>query len=275
MDIKNLNYSKESKNKDLLPESVHSRSLTPGVHVEHHIKLSQSSLYTKEDGFVDPVVIFIVSGGTTREKNYFDFLISHDYFKNKLLLVFQSKDKQGLTPKQMLSLTKTSIDEKCFYTNGELHHYIDGDRIYLVTDVDLEEDNLIELLKHEESNKYKWIISNPCLEIWLYYHYFCNPAKDFPEMASIPVEKRSQHMKTKLDIIIPGGIDTYSAYSYMQVAIKNAKSTYSENTSTKIPNLFSTQMYLLGEDITSILGESFSKLYKKSNTKIKRFLDSI
>lgn len=68
-----------------------------------------------------------------------------------------------------------------------------GDRIFCLVDVDLSQNqmNKIELAQKKYFNKrckIEFILSNPCFEIWLLYHF-----TDYPN-----VENSSQHVKRQL-----------------------------------------------------------------------------
>lgn len=84
------------------------------------------------------------------------------------------------------------------------------------------------------------IQSNPCFEIWLYYHKFSEkPVKN-------DVDKYSS-IKEFVDAQIPGGFDSRKHPAMIEVAIQNAKATYEEE--NQVLKLYSTEVFKLGQVI--------------------------
>ena len=82
--------------------------------------------------------------------------------------------------------------------------------------------------------------SNPCFEIWLYYHFFDKePSKE-------SLEKYAS-LKNFVDAMIPGGFDSRKHPALLALAISNASANYHEQDG--FPNLFATEVFKLGQEI--------------------------
>ena len=164
------------------------------------------------------------------------------------------------------------IDEECFCDmDNQLSRYFDGDKIFMVTDVDHYRRELLEQMA-EINPAYQWIISNPCFEIWLFYHYFDNPGilrPDWPDEDRI----KSQHLKSKLNELrkSDGGVNAEAAYGLMDRAIVNSKKNYGED-SEGIPEDFATQMHIIGEMLMGILRDDFEGMLVGRAARARKFL---
>lgn len=193
MNLDNLEYHKHSSHVEISAMDISNEAMpavidNPDTHLQTD-NIYPDSGYTKQQPSVTATYLFIVSGGAKRERDYFKYI---DESLNHLLkIIFISDKQQGLTPRQMHTEVSEAIAEEYFIDiNGELTRWVNGDLVYLISDVDQYETELEELLKIQNSS-YSWIISNPAFEIWLYYHYFPTPSH-ISEAETIPVAQRSQ-----------------------------------------------------------------------------------
>ena len=139
--------------------------------------------YTKGSPFLSTRIIFILSGGTKREKDYFRPLKTDGQI-HSVKIAFRSKEGQGLKPYELRFLAK-DVDE----FSEEIKGYL--------------KDN-------EQSNSYQWIISNPSFETWLFYHYYDEPSALSAGLA-MSEHDRSNWLKEHLNTIIPGGVKSTQA----------------------------------------------------------------
>ena len=96
--------------------------------------------------------------------------------------------------------------------------------------------------------------SNPCFEIWLYYHLMETPPEDFAP--------KKERFKTYFDKVLPGGFDYDRHPKYLAEAINNAKANFKRDKDKKLA-LFSTEMYLLGTEILGFVKRDLDKLKNK------------
>lgn len=218
--------------------------------------------YTKPEGEIDVRILFILSGGEDRERNYFKML-KDDRRLKRIKVAFASKKGQGLNPTQLLEVANESVDVKKFVTEEGTYRFEqkNGDIIYLLQDIDQFEPEIRRLASEEQSDCLKWVYSNPAFEMWLYYHYFDNPLPKLKEAIGKTLVERSQWLKGYLHEIIPGGVQTTKAINQIRTAIDNSKSNYQEDKG--LPELFSTQMHLLAEDILDTMGDEFDQMLER------------
>ena len=116
-----------------------------------------------------------------------------------------------------------------------------NDEVWFVIDTD-EWGPKIPVLKNFCKTKQSWNVaqSNPCFEIWLYYHFFTEKPID-SEVLSY------ESVKQYVDNKIPGGFDSRKMPVRLYDAINNSEKLYSET--NEEPNKYATQVYKLGKVI--------------------------
>lgn len=276
MDIEHLGYTKSepfgdiilSNNKEDTAHSSHSEGAVSSD-VNTSVILNEAE-YSKPDIEIDTVCMFLVSGGEKRERDYIKYLESNA--SRRLRVVFISKKGQGLTPTQMLKEVEESIEEECFQDYyGHLSYLSTEDIIYLISDVDQYGEELKRYLGNSNP-RYKWIISNPAFEVWLYYHFYDTP-KFIEEATNIPIAQRSQWLKDKLHKLREsgGGVNASEALKLVEIAVKNSKMNYTES-EDNFPSLFSTQMHIVAEHILILLDDDFYRMLKDRDSMAKEFI---
>lgn len=185
----------------------------------------------------------IISGGEKREKDYFKIFKNHDKF-NRIRLDFVS-DPFKLSPDGMYELAEYKKNQYLSSWNED----DEPDKIYLVSDVDHFMSELIRIKPKCEKEDFKLIISNSCFEVWLYYACL-DVIPNFP-MPDDPL-RISAKFKGWLNDAIPGGAKPNKAIFNIYDNIKNARKNYAEDTNG-IPSLFSTNMFLLAEDLLPLI----------------------
>jgi hypothetical protein len=270
-DMESFSYSKPDGDKDLLPErSKLQHSATPRP-VQLQL-FSGNANYEKAEGSIEPRIFFVISGGTTREKAFLQELINNkNRIFNSIQLIFLTSTKKagGLTPTMMSQQWQTIRKAGKVNLSGREFVLEDIDKVYLITDVDHYEKELRGILSNG-SQFGKWIISNPDIEIWLYYCYFDNPNHDLESIRAAIPSKRSSLMKTINNQLKTGGIDPRKAFSNMRIGIANAKKNYQED-NTHFPSLFSTQMWRFCEDIDGVISKEFDIWHQAEIERIRRY----
>ena len=181
--------------------------------------------YQKGDSFREPSLIFIISGGEKREKDFLKELIIGK--KSSLLkALFLSKKGQGLLPDKMQEQwqkIRKEVDE--FYAKLQ---------------------DILSSKPKDDSGR--WIISNPCFEIWLYYCYKNDPDGDLACVKSFSPVELSKKLKYRCNEIVKGGLNGIKAFEYINNGIKNSKEHYAVD-DNGIPVLFATQMHEMAQCI--------------------------
>ena len=67
------------------------------------------------------------------------------------------------------------------------------DKVFLLSDVDEFYGQLEKIFKGNQTDvQCRWVVSNPCFEIWLYYCYLANPEKVLGCLKTEPITTRSK-----------------------------------------------------------------------------------
>lgn len=272
MDLNKLRYSKTVAVKDM---EVHSDKTEKAAVSEKDKSLSvgkMSSDYLKGEATIETKIVFIISGGDKREKDYFKMLMKDRHIR-RLKIAFVSKKGQGLVPSQMFELAKEYLFNKRFVTETDSFSIDADDTLYLVQDMDEFEVDIRTMFdKGDEIRQATWIVSNPSIEVWLFYHKFDTPKGYLDEGLKKPLSERSQWLKKKLDALVPGGINPINAFADIRIAIANSKANYKEYNG--LPDVYSTQMHILAEDILNTLGNEFDEMLQRRKEMAERFMRS-
>lgn len=272
MDLNKLRYSKTVAVKDM---EAHSDKTEKAAVSEKDKSLSvgkMSSDYLKGEATIETKIVFIISGGDKREKDYFKMLMKDRHIR-RLKIAFVSKKGQGLVPSQMFELAKEYLFNKRFVTETDSFSIDADDTLYLVQDMDEFEVDIRTMFdKGDEIQKATWIVSNPSIEVWLFYHKFDTPKGYLDEGLKKPLSERSQWLKKKLDALVPGGINPINAFADIRIAIANSKANYKEYNG--LPDVYSTQMHILAEDILNTLGNEFDEMLQRRKEMAERFMRS-
>ena len=272
MDLNKLRYSKTVAVKDM---EVHSDKTEKAAVSEKDKSLSvgkMSSDYLKGEATLETKIVFIISGGDKREKDYFKMLMKDRHIR-RLKIAFVSKKGQGLVPSQMFELAKEYLFNKRFVTETDSFSIDADDTLYLVQDMDEFEVDIRTMFdKGDEIQQATWIVSNPSIEVWLFYHKFDTPKGYLDEGLKKPLSERSQWLKKKLDALVPGGINPINAFADIRIAIANSKANYKEYNG--LPDVYSTQMHILAEDIFNTLGNEFDEMLQRRKEMAERFMRS-
>lgn len=218
--------------------------------------------YSRRDATLSPDIICVISGGTVREQNLFKEIERKQKF-NRLKIAFVSSKTAGLpdggmTPAMMNEYLNKVKSEGCIRLKNQVLPFESIDRVYLVTDVDHYYSELRGILSHlSEENSEKWIISNPAIETWIYYCYLNDPENDLQGIGQVPEQQRSSWLKNRNGTFRNGGgLDPRKAFLTFKDGIRNSLAHYKED-DNGIPELLSTQMHILAQDIVDTLGEEY------------------
>jgi len=275
MDLSKLDYSREKGAKGLSSVFSNGEDASDNVTgIAEPIEQESISLpddYSKKAGKLRPVIIFIISEGEEKERNYFTELNKQKEITS-VHIAFISKKEQGLTPDQAGDLAKDYLNNKVFidYENNPSRIERD-DIIYIVHDVDEYESKLKYILRDWSIENAEWIISNPCFEIWLYYHFFDSPLPNLESIMHLPSAKRSGALKVELDRLVPGGVNPGKAVYRLNQAISNSKNNY--NLDGSLPKLFSTDMHKLAEYIETIAGKEIKAAFERKEELAKQKME--
>lgn len=250
-----LTYKKDSGIQELEPLHHVDSDGTDYVIGDEVMASDVPSMYSKSDGTLPYELVFVISGGAKRERDFLKVLIKGTGLSS-LRVIFLSKEGQGLHPDQMQERWKDIRTSGIVDTDMQKFQLDVMDKVFLLTDVDEFYDKLVDILREKaEDDNGEWVISNPCFEIWLYYCYLNNPEEDLAVLKELSLAKRSQTMKSLGDALIPGGLNSIRAFEQMYDGIKNSASHYALD-ENGIPLLFATQMHLMARYLVDTLNSN-------------------
>ena len=208
----------------------------------------KSRTYERVPPSRDAKLFIIYSEGKRREPDYFRYFQEiSSRIKFEIIEAPQEGDNSptGLLSKAIKELQPKEKNQiKYGYEKGQ-------DSVWFVIDTDKWGEKIDTI--RAEIEKYKnWFIaqSNPCFEVWLYYH-IKNKRPVFENMA------QSSKWKGFLNEIMPGGFDSRKHPILIEDAISNSKENYLE--SDEKLGLCSTEVYKLAESFYPYIEDVINK----------------
>ena len=217
--------------------------------------------YAKREPSRDAHKIYIVCEGEETEKNYFSFF--QGLSSNLQLITIPPEN--GTDPLKLMKRAKdVLIGDNRKYTID----YQQGDTAWFVIDTDTwESEGKIAPLRefcssqnidipkqYDEVKSYSaWNVaqSNPCFEIWLYYHFYENK----PVYTEV---QKFVSFKKYVSSTISGGFDFQRDPVRLEDAVSNARNNFNGK-----PALYSSEVYVLGEEIDKFVKNDLAKLRNK------------
>ena len=274
MDSHKLSYQKETGSKPLREPVLTAPPIRRRL-IKGYAQWSYSKDHNKGEAVLVPAIVYVLSGGEDREKVYFRNLKNDKMLGSCVQVLFQSKKGQGLQPFQMNEIWQQARKKGKIIVDGTVYRLSKIDKVFLVSDVDEFESQLVSALSTRTKDDYgQWIISNPCIEIWLYYCFEKDLSPEILKLRYITRAKRSQRMKQLNHQLIHGGADPRKAFDNTPLGIANSQSHYRTEHYT-IPGLFATSFHFMMEQIIAFVterGRSFSEYQEEKRKKIEAFL---
>lgn len=274
MDLSKLTYSKGDFKR--IPAEVPFHELTTESKEDSGTSVVVKKVppaYRKEEGVLSTSLVFVMSGGEKREKDFLRELIRQREL-HSLRVAFMSEKGQGLQPYQMQSMWNEIKSAGFFKIDGQVYNLDTTDKVFLLSDVDEFYDQLVKIFKDSTDDEQgQWIVSNPCFEIWLYYCYLNEPEKDLESLKSESVAIRSQKLKTMGNSLVSGGLNPHSAFERMTVGIEHSIAHYDAD-ENEIPVLFATQMHMMAQYLVDTMNQNANEYseYVRSKEEWRRFM---
>ncbi|MCP9750877.1 RloB family protein [Ferruginibacter sp. HRS2-29] len=199
--------------------------------------------YEKKAPFRDAFLFIIVCEGTNREPDYFRFF---DGMSSRVKIV-PVVSQIGSAPRLLINVAIAK--------EQELEASDERDRLWFVIDTDRWREQLHEIREEcEQHPHWKVAQSNPCFEVWLYFH-----AKG--QLPALPNISQCNNWKPHLPTIIQGGFNADFHPIAIEVAITNSKNTY--QATGYFPNPGSTQLWELGEELLPLIKKDLDRIKDK------------
>lgn len=261
MSNKKLSYSKGESHIEPFPKRTVPHKEPDDAPLENVPNIPSS--YTKEEGQLSCNFICVISGGTDRERVLLNEIDRKSTFKRLRAYFVSSKTLKiqdgGLTPFRMKEVyDQIKRDNYIPFPQNPIELQ-DIDKIYLFTDVYHYYEQLKEIIRElSDEERAEWIISNPDIEIWIYYCFRNDPDVELRvELEEIQFSKRSSKLKEiNGRFNNGGGLDTRKTFENLRVGIENSRNHYKLD-GNHIPELLSTQMHHFAEDVLSLLGDEY------------------
>jgi L-rhamnose mutarotase len=187
--------------------------------------------YQKKEAFRDAYFFIIICEGSKREPDYFRFF---DGMSSRVKIVaLPNVDGKG-SPVQLIE--NAAKAQATFMADQN-----PDDQIWFVIDTDRWREQIHELRSACDQNM-QWNVaqSNPCFEVWLYYHVQAG----VPNLEQIDACKS---WKKYVAEIIQGGFNSDRHPIAIEVAMENAKAAYKAEGYTPLPG--HTQVWQLAEKL--------------------------
>lgn len=221
--------------------------------------------YSKSEPTKDASKIYIVCEGKGTEPDYFGFF--EGLSSNLELIVIPPEE--GTDPLKLMELAEHILLGD---TRKHTIDYLQRDKIWFAIDTDSwEKEGKIAPLrdfckdmnariteKYSEAKPYEaWNVaqSNPCFEVWLYYHHYA----DRPDREDV---EKQPSVKAYVNKQIAGGFDYQRDPARLQDAIDNSEKNYTQQDNGN-PDWFATEQFLLGKEIMGFVNTEVRKLRNK------------
>ena len=200
--------------------------------------LSRNKIYEKVEPQNDAKKVYIFCEGEDREVTYFKYFQG---FSSNIDIIPIPNDKGKSDPVKLKeNAVSLFLSDRPKYRLNEEY----ADEIWFVIDTDRwNEKNQIQQLKdfckanNQAYNGWKLAQSNPCFELWLYYHFFDSKPKESDMKPFSGFKEYVNHQ-------IKGGFDNRSMPIELEAAINNASKNFETHNSQ--PKLLSTEVHNLG-----------------------------
>jgi hypothetical protein len=204
--------------------------------------------YERKPPSKDATLFVIYCEGNRREPHYFRYF--REISSRINIEIIEAETQGNNSPLGLYDRACSDVDilENEASAKYELG---DGDQVWFVIDTD-EWGKSIRELKDRCETRFNWFVaqSNPCFEIWLYYHFFSHPAQD--EHLNTCAE-----WKKHVNQAIPGGFDSRKHPIHIKHAMKNAERHF-VLTDGDVSN-GSTEMFKLAKEIYPLVASVIEK----------------
>jgi hypothetical protein len=193
--------------------------------------------------------IYIFCEGADREYNYFKYFIELDSRIN--LKVYKLSPHQNNSPLGLYEIAQSSLITSKNNPNP-IYEFQENDEVWIVLDTDRDKNDSrrkqIDDVKNSIKELKGWNLaeSNPCFEVWLYYH-FNNKLAVFNEL------DKCKSWKPFVDKNLKGGFDPRKHPILIETASENAKDNFRVDDKNK-PTVGTTEVFYLADSILKIVG---------------------
>lgn len=190
--------------------------------------------------------IYIFCDGAKREKQYFNYFNELD--SRIRIEVYPLKGYEDNSPQGLLDIAHTCLIKSDVNPNPK-YELLEEDEVWFVIDTDPDKTDSrkpqIQALRKECTSR-KWDVaqSNPCFEVWLYYHFYAQKP-NFDSINFCNEWKQFLHKEI-------GGFDSKRHPIVFEKAITNAENNFEQN-NEGLPNVATTEVFRLSKIILPLV----------------------
>lgn len=198
--------------------------------------------------------IYIFCEGVKREYDYFEYFRELDSRIN--IEVYKLQEQEGNSPLGLLKIAEKCINKTGGNPNPK-YNFIEGDEVWIVLDVDKDKFNsrepqIINIQERcGELDNWHLAQSNPCFEVWLYYHLHS-------KKPTFNNSEKCSEWKQLVSDSIKGGFDSRRHPIYIETASVNAEKNF--RLVNNMPDLGSTNVYKLANTIVPLVSSKLKKV---------------
>ena len=204
-------------------------------------------LFVRETPTREAKSIYIFGEGAKREFQYFKYFRGMD--SRIKVEIYELENDENNSPLGLLNIAK-----KCIIANGDnpnpKYSFQENDEVWIVLDTDKDKGesrkSQIQKVRGYCKETESWFLaqSNPCFEVWLYYHL----------QSEKPIFKENEYCfgwKELVNESIPGGFDSRRHPIFIESASNNAEKNYFSKDDT--PDIGSTEVFKLSKSILPLV----------------------
>lgn len=216
-------------------------------------------LYSREKPKKDAKLIIIYCEGKKREKQYFNYFSN---ISSNITLAVEAPEQDSKTnPLGLYEKAKSQIIKS---EENPTPIYEPDDEVWFVIDTDDWGSQIDELREScIEQTNWNVVQSNPCFEVWLYYH-------QFKELETFENIERADGWKQYLNTKISGGFDSKKHPIFISTAIENSKLNFENKIS-----IGSTEIFKLAESFYPFVKDRVEEALEISFKKLTTHSDKI
>lgn len=214
----------------------------------------KNRLFERREPSREAKSIYIFCEGVKREYQYFQYFKEIDSRIN--IEVYQLTENDDNSPFGLYNIAVKCIIKTEQNPNPKYELIAGVDETWFVIDTDKWGDRINDL-KNNCLSHTDWYVaqSNPCFEVWLYYHFFVA----LPSFEGI---EASANWKPYLDSCVLGGFDSRKHPILVNSAIENSIKNYSE--SDEMPIIGCTSVFRLAGSIYNLVKDKIIEGLRKT-----------
>ena len=201
--------------------------------------------------------IYIFCEGAKREYQYFRYFKEIDSRIN--VEIYKLHPHEDNSPLGLLRIAEECIELNAVNPKPK-YSFQENDEVWIILDTDKDKDDSRKPQITQILNKCKktigWFLaqSNPCFEVWLFYHL----SNEKPTFENSEI---CANWKKLVNSSIKGGFDSRKHPIYIESAILNAENVFESKDG--FPTVGSTELFTLSKSIFSLLKDKINKILEE------------